>query len=97
MGLGVCDNTAKVRCNICWYLCSENDGLGTPVLHQSKHLVQWERAANIRIDYEKLLWLTLQNDITEVIETASGSKSLIFTEVFDGCELRELIAPIVDE
>ena len=90
------DDATEVGGSIFADTSTENDGLGISFLEKSEHVEQWERAANISVQDEEALWATLEDSITEVVETSSSTKRLVLTQVLD-CDLWELGGGILDE
>jgi len=82
-GVGVGDDAAKVGGGILANPCSQNNSLGILILRQFEHLVEWEAAADIRVQHEQSLRAPLEDRIAEVVEAAGGAQGLVFAEVFD--------------
>ena len=90
------DDATEVGGSILADTSTKNDSLGISFLEKSEHVEQWERAANISVQYEEALWATLEDGIAEVVETSSSTKRLVLTQVLD-CDLWELGGGILDE
>lgn len=87
--MGVGDNAAEVCGSVVTDAGTKNDSLCILLLEELEHLTQREGAADIGIKDEETLRATLENGISEVVETSSGAEGLVFAEVLDA-ELGEL-------
>jgi hypothetical protein len=59
-------------------------------------LLERERTAHIGVQHEEAVWAALENGITEVIETTSGSQRLVLAEVLYA-DLRVCARAILDK
>lgn len=94
--MGIGNNATEVGGGIVVDSCSEDDGLRILLLEQLEHLAKGEGAADVSVEDEDALGLALQDGIAEMVETASGAQSRIFTQVLH-LELRELLGGVLNE
>ncbi|KAI6757428.1 hypothetical protein HG531_003253 [Fusarium graminearum] len=90
------DDATKVCGSLVAHTGSENNGLGILVVEELEHLIERERAADIGVEDKEALGAALEDSITEVVETTSGSKSLVLAQVLDG-DAGELLGRVLDE
>lgn len=95
-GVGIGDDATEVGGGVLGDAGAEDDGLGILVVEELGHLVQGERAADVGVEDEDALGTTLEDGITEVVETTGGAEGLILAEVLDG-EVREFGGGLLDE
>lgn len=95
-GVSIGDDATKVVGRLVADSSSQNDSLGILLNEELQHLSQGEGAAHIGIEDKETLRATLEDGISEVVQTAGGSQGLVFAEVLDG-ELGELLGGILDE
>lgn len=94
--MGIGNDATEVGGGIVVDSCSEDDGLRILFFEQLEHLAKREGAADVSVEDENALGLALQDGIAEVVETASGAQSRVFTQVLH-LELRELLGGVLDE
>jgi hypothetical protein len=75
---------------------AENHGLGILLDKEAEHLVEGKRAAHISVEDEEAFGPTLEDGITEVVQTTSGAESFVLAEILDG-DRRELFGGVLDE
>lgn len=96
-GVRVADNATKVGSSVVADPRPQNDSLSIPVVEQLEHIPQREAAADIRIQHKQPLGPTLEDRITEVIQSTSRTQSLVLAQVFDRSKGGELLGGVLDE
>lgn len=94
--VGITDDAAEVGGSVLTDSSAQNDGLGVSVVEELGHLVEGERAADVRVQDEDALGAALEDSIAEVVQTASGAQGLVLAEVLDG-QVGEGVGGILDE
>lgn len=95
-GVGVGDDATEVGGGIVADTGAQDDGLGILLVEELQHIVEGERAADIGVEDEQALGAALENDVAEVVETASGAEGLVLAQVLDG-DGGELLGRVLDE
>jgi hypothetical protein len=82
-GVGVGDDAAKVCGSLVAHAGTEDNSLGVLVVEELEHLIERERAADVGVEDKQPLGTALEDGISEVVQTTSGTKSLVLAEVLD--------------
>lgn len=96
--LGVCvgDDATEVSGRLVADSGAQNDRISVLFFEESEHGLEWEGAADVRVEDEEAVRLALENGISKVIETASRAEGLVLSQILD-LDLREFSRGVFDK